>query len=182
MVMVGKCAICGYHKNIQALEMHHINREEKEFTFANANKYHNWEDISEEMKKCILLCCNCHREIHYPDKDTNFTLKTSYYKKRDTEIILSMQRKSKEYFCVDCGKKISRNRARCQKCAELHNRKVVRPNREDFKKEIKEKSFISLGKKYGLSDNAIRKWCDSFKLPWSKTEINNYSDLEWNSL
>ena len=174
--------MCGYSKNIQALEMHHINRKEKEFTFANSNKYHNWEDISEEMKKCILLCCNCHRETHYPKEGSNTILKSSYDENRDADIILSMQRKVKEYFCIDCGKKISHNRERCQKCAEFHNRKAERPNREDFKKEVRENSFASLGKKYGLSDNAIRKWCVSFKLPRTKVEINNYSSSEWDVL
>lgn len=32
---------------------------------------------------------------------------------------------------------------------------------------------------YGVSDNAIRKWCDAEKLPRKKTEINNYTDEEW---
>lgn len=64
----GKCERCGYNKNIAALEFHHKNPEEKEFQidsrkFANANI----ETLKKELDKCIILCSNCHREIHHPD-------------------------------------------------------------------------------------------------------------------
>ena len=32
---------------------------------------------------------------------------------------------------------------------------------------------------YGVSDNAIRKWCDSENLPRKSKEIKSYSDEEW---
>lgn len=63
--MGGKCQCCGYAICNDALEFHHINPEEKEFTFGRikANPK-NREKIINELKKCILLCSNCHREIH----------------------------------------------------------------------------------------------------------------------
>ena len=58
-----KCAICNYNKCITALELHHLNSEDKEFTFgSNANIA--TEIALNEAKKCILVCANCHREIH----------------------------------------------------------------------------------------------------------------------
>ncbi len=62
-VLGGKCQNCGYDKCIQALEFHHINPEEKEFSFGT-NTNRSWEATREELKKCILLCANCHREAH----------------------------------------------------------------------------------------------------------------------
>ena len=182
--MGGQCALCGYKKNIQALEMHHINPEEKDFTFSNTKEYHNWEELSSEMKKCILLCANCHREVHYPLEGEVFNLQSSYDETKGKEISLEIQKEKKktEYFCIDCGKKISYKATRCQKCAELHNRIVERPDRETFKKEIREQPFTVLGKKYGVSDNAIRKWCDNYNLPRTKKEINSYKDSEWQTL
>ena len=47
---------------------------------------------------------------------------------------------------------------------------------------IRKESFLSIGKKYGVSDSSIRKWCKKMNLPSKKSEINQYSDLEWEEL
>lgn len=62
----GKCEICGYNKNIAALEFHHINPEEKDFSISDSNIYKNLEVLKREVDKCMLVCANCHREIHNP--------------------------------------------------------------------------------------------------------------------
>lgn len=46
-------------------------------------------------------------------------------------------------------------------------RKVVRPEKETLEKEIKIETMVGLGKKYGVSDNAIRKWCKSYGIDLS---------------
>ena len=51
--------------------------------------------------------------------------------------------------------------------------------REQLKKLIREQPFTTIAKSFNVSDNAIRKWCDKFKLPRKKTEIKKYSDQEW---
>ena len=181
-VMGGQCALCGYNKNIQALEMHHIDPQEKDFTFSDTKKYHTWEELSIEMQKCVLLCANCHREIHYPlDEENPIELKSSYNPERSAEIqaLITQEKTKTKHFCIDCGKEITRNAQRCQKCAELHNRRVERPEREVFKQEIRTTPFTVLGEKYNVSDNAIRKWCDGYNLPRTKGEIKAYSDEEW---
>lgn len=58
----GKCIRCGYDKCLKALEFHHIDPSQKEFTISNAN--FRLKEASEEIKKCILICANCHRELH----------------------------------------------------------------------------------------------------------------------
>lgn len=58
----GGCKICGYCKCISALEFHHLDTSKKEF---NISKFSSSKSrIIEETKKCILICCRCHREIH----------------------------------------------------------------------------------------------------------------------
>ena len=66
----GKCEICGYNKCIAALEFHHINPEEKDFAISNSNIYKNIEALKQEIDKCMLVCANCHRELHY-QQDNN---------------------------------------------------------------------------------------------------------------
>ena len=60
---INGCAICGYDKCIRALEFHHTNPEDKEFTLKIRNLDKSPKILAEELNKCILLCSNCHREI-----------------------------------------------------------------------------------------------------------------------
>lgn len=60
----GKCEICGYDKCISALEFHHIVSGEKEFGIGQKGYTRSFEKNKEEVDKCILVCANCHREIH----------------------------------------------------------------------------------------------------------------------
>ena len=59
----GKCCICGYNKCAQALAFHHIDTSTKEFSIAHA-KLTSFSKIKAELDKCILVCNNCHSEIH----------------------------------------------------------------------------------------------------------------------
>lgn len=61
----GKCQCCGYNKCICALEFHHLNGEEKEFSISANGYTRKWETVKKELDKCILLCSNCHKEVHY---------------------------------------------------------------------------------------------------------------------
>lgn len=61
----GKCEICGYDACIAALEFHHINPNEKEFGIGTSGVTKSLESLKKEADKCLLLCCNCHRELHW---------------------------------------------------------------------------------------------------------------------
>ena len=58
----GKCIRCGYNICSKALEFHHLDPNEKDFTISNGN--FKLIEALEESKKCILICSNCHRELH----------------------------------------------------------------------------------------------------------------------
>jgi len=59
----GKCVRCGYDKCLSALEFHHTDRSTKDFDFSSKGINRNWDLILAELKKCILVCSNCHAEI-----------------------------------------------------------------------------------------------------------------------
>lgn len=59
-----KCEICGYNKCSEALDFHHEIPNEKEFSLSDRNLILDWQIIKKELDKCILICANCHREIH----------------------------------------------------------------------------------------------------------------------
>ncbi len=58
----GKCNICGYHKCIEALTFHHVS--EKDFGIAFKGYTRAWEKVKKELDQCLLLCSNCHAEVH----------------------------------------------------------------------------------------------------------------------
>jgi len=60
----GKCSICGYCKCIEALEFHHIDANNKDFSISNKGYTRSWEKVKKEIDKCLFLCANCHREIY----------------------------------------------------------------------------------------------------------------------
>jgi hypothetical protein len=63
----GKCEVCGYSKNMAALEFHHING--KDIPWTKERSFLRWrhDKFIAELAKCILICANCHREIHHPN-------------------------------------------------------------------------------------------------------------------
>lgn len=88
----------------------------------------------------------------------------------------------KKYYCKNCGKEISSKAILCINCLSLENRIVERPDRQTLKDLIRTKPFTQIGKDYKVTDNAVRKWCDYYSLPRKKTEINNFSDEEWENI
>ena len=60
----GKCEICGYHKCSRALNFHHVDPKSKDFGIAARGLTRSWDKIRQEIDKCILLCSNCHMEVH----------------------------------------------------------------------------------------------------------------------
>jgi len=71
----GACEKCGYNRCYASLEFHHLNPEEKEFTISEYCSGNNVrvELALEEIKKCALLCANCHREFHDLNTKENIT-------------------------------------------------------------------------------------------------------------
>lgn len=58
----GKCSKCGFAGHPSALHFHHIDPKEKNYSI-NSNKLIA-KDRLNEVKKCILLCANCHSIQH----------------------------------------------------------------------------------------------------------------------
>ena len=65
------CDICGYNKCPNALEWHHIG-DDKGFNpgdILTKGTVSSLELYRQETKKCILVCANCHRELHWSDEN-----------------------------------------------------------------------------------------------------------------
>jgi len=72
--MGGRCVRCGYDRNLAALNWHHLDPGQKSFALdLRSLSNRRTTEIRTEVAKCILVCANCHAEIHWPKLDTALT-------------------------------------------------------------------------------------------------------------
>ena len=57
----GHCILCGYKRCYRALHFHHVNDFLKEI---DISKCSSWDQAVKELDKCVLVCANCHAEVH----------------------------------------------------------------------------------------------------------------------
>lgn len=151
----GKCGICGYSKCISALEFHHTDPtiKESQISLSNTRK---WERVVSELKKCVMVCSNCHREIHsgltelpknIPQFNEDFSEWNSFRKKPSIKCCKICRKKytgTNKYYCSkECKKKEMTKRYSCP-------RKVL--------EEVKKEGYSNTAKKYGVSGNAVKKY------------------------
>lgn len=116
---------------------------------------HNKDDRFENLR---WVCPNCNQQL-------------------DTTGAKNIQRIRTKHYCIDCGKELSSKVKRCFNC----NKKFRQENfdlpisKEKLATLIKEESFVQIGKKYNVSDNAVRKWCKKYNLPHTKQELKKVS-------
>jgi 5-methylcytosine-specific restriction endonuclease McrA len=78
-------------------------------------------------------------------------------------------KRAKTNKCLGCGVEVKKRNIRCLLCENSHrggkvgNRKVERPPYEQLLQEIKDTSYCAVGRTYGVSDNAIRKWIKTYE-------------------
>jgi hypothetical protein len=62
-LMEGSYVLCGYNKHPGILDFHHLDPSTKSFGVSNGGFSRSWASIETELRQCILVCANCHREI-----------------------------------------------------------------------------------------------------------------------
>ena len=185
-VLGGKCIICGFDEFPEALEFHHVNPKQKSFGIGSSHAVTKSLDAQlEEMKKCVLLCSNCHKGVHAQ----YYTIPSDWEKYYDEEAAQTLRNEKYDVnhnsyrYCEYCGKlfkKSNYDQKYCSpECSHKAQRKTERPSREEFKDMIRTIPFSHIALKYNVSENAIKKWCDEYQLPRKKTDIKNISDEDW---
>jgi|SRR5208337_1622524 len=154
--MGNKCQICNYDKCIEALDLHHINPNEKEISFGEMRANPQALDkICKELEKCILLCCRCHREYHY-----GITKLPDNYSKLNFYLLFKSKIELEE-------RKIEHKRKQSEATKNWHERrkKIKLTNEEIYDKLINEHkgNKSSLAKELNVSEAAIRKRIKIYK-------------------
>lgn len=179
-VFGSKCCLCGFDKWQSALEFHHVNPEEKSFGIMTDHVTKSLESQLTELKKCILVCANCHRGIHSDE----LTIPENWQEFYDENIANQLREeiKAKKHYCKICGKEKSKEGVLCAECARIASRRTERPSRDELKDLVRNNPLVQVGLMFNVSDNAIRKWCIAENIPSKKSDINKYSDEEWKDL
>ena len=102
-LMGGCCSRCRYRNNLAVLQFHHISQTRKGFPL-DLRRLSNtsWDRILVEAKKCILLCANCHTEVHNPEFKLSLITQS---------ILGALAEKSDSVQWVNSGKPKSRDKA-----------------------------------------------------------------------
>lgn len=131
-----KCYLCGYSKNLSALVFHHKNPKEKDRNISKISCYKR----KEEIKKCILVCFNCHMEIHaglHPEI-LRVSLSSNESTKKSIQNGARIKREMVDYLggkCSICGYK------KCLRALNFHHK-----NKQEKKLTIGEKQGKPLRK------------------------------------
>ena len=62
-----KCKTCG-ESHYACLEFHHLDPSKKELSVAEMADKQNWKELMAEIRKCEVLCANCHRKFHWNER------------------------------------------------------------------------------------------------------------------
>lgn len=181
----GKCLKCGENRHY-ALCFHHLDPKQKADTPSRLIANSQFEDFLIEIQKCILLCANCHQEFHfleahqgltieeYVNLNQEFKIPDTIIRDKETVEMIAKQKQGKYTHCSQCGEALSGEGVTglCLSCYNKSTRKVAeRPEPIILAQEILSMGFCAVGRKYGVSDNAIRKWCKAYNMPTKKEEL-----------
>ena len=150
-----KCGICDYNKTIGVLNYNHLDPNKKSLQISTAMREgYSWSKIVSEARKCVLICCRCHREIHLgiTEMPKNCVRFNEKYKN-------AMQVKTIEYNKCYCSKRKNKLRKYCScKCRDNANIKFV-VTKSILQKLINSKTYVAIGKEFDVTDTCIRKRC-----------------------
>jgi hypothetical protein len=98
------------------------------------------------VENLTLLCPNCHNQEH----------------RKDDFLVID----HKKNICKKCGEKCSNYCDHCLKCYKvLKSKKSKIPNKETLEEDLKTLKYkTKIGKKYGVTDNCVKKWLKKYNL------------------
>lgn len=187
------CEKCGKKFRDEVFDFHHVNPKEKEFGIGSF-KVLNLEKLKKEADKCMLLCSNCHRELHaelhdkereerllkeaeeirkiYINKVNGINVKNPHKYLPYEEIMgyISENMPKKTIASKFNVKLKTINKFLKENNITYREQKVVlKPTKEELISLLEKNNFCKIGRMFGVSDNAVRKWCVKYNINYKKT-------------
>lgn len=153
--MGGRCGNCGYDRCADALEFHHVDPAEKDFTIAGVRASPMaWSKIVAELRKCVMLCANCHREVHAGVAEIapgapRFDEAFADYK--------AAAREARMCDCPVCGSRMPQTKKTCSPACSASARQKVDWSQYDLVEMSRTMSKTEIAAIIGVSDVAIHK-------------------------
>jgi len=187
----GKCEICGYDKCIAALDFHHMDPNKKDFNIGGSGVI-SFEKCKKEVDKCILVCSNCHREIHYKEslkkqeelEEKEKSIYIDIMNNRDCYNFKHIKDSYKYLIYTDIFKDIENNMKRKDILKKYHinnktfnkfleennieynkNKQVQnKPSKEELIYLLKTSNKSAIARMFGVTWQAVNKWCKKYNL------------------
>ena len=160
-----KCFICD-NNNINNVAYHHIDPSTKLFNISDGiAKGKSIEELTNECKKCVLLCQNCHREYHSKMFHQNINFISTFNDELYLKYLLEEEKKKEpKNICEQCGTKTYNTKYCSNECSQISSRKVNRPSKEELSILIQNNTYNNIGKMFNVSGNAVKKWVNKYEL------------------
>ena len=156
----GSCSICGYCKCEEVMEFHHLDPSTKETSWGQIRgSIKSWDSIVDEMQKCVMLCSNCHKEVHagvshIPDNVKRLDLEATNYKNIEKQLMMDK--------CPHCETLKKKDKKTCGNIRCVSKRPVRKVNWLEvdlIELMNKYKSFEAAGDALNVSGAAVsRQW------------------------
>ena len=157
----GKCAGCSYARCDGALEFHHLDSAQKDFALSNARgNIVSWERIVAEIRKCVMLCSCCHKEVHcgyreVPDDAPRFDEEFATYKHKKEQL---------KDTCPICGgEKLIVNLTCSRACAAKKSGKVDWTKIDVVALYTQHQNYSKIGGMLGVTGATIKRRLDFLK-------------------
>lgn len=161
------CCFCSMD-NQKCLDFHHTDYRTKLYNICKLTQCKNSKIIVDEINKCVVICANCHRLLHYKElvldnisnvNETYESFNQYLIECGNKHVVNSKPSKSiKQYNLCICGYKKHATAKLCSDCHKLTLRVVDRPSSIELEELLSKYNYTKVGKMFGVSDNTIRKW------------------------
>lgn len=144
----GKCEICQEEYHHSVYDFHHTNPSEKEMCWRQMSSASE-DKRKKELDKCMLLCSNCHRKLHWEINNGRPALAS--------ENVVEQKVKKSKNKCKTCGIEVSQKAINCKACHHKGREKIEWPQKENLIELIENNSYSELERILGVSAAAIKK-------------------------
>jgi hypothetical protein len=170
----GTCQFCGYSRCLGNLGFHHA-MGDKQHTVSGRELQFALQRIVNEVRKCALVCANCHGEIHaglIPEGRVAEARKVLGKKvealggKSWGQFLNQPTHRKPRPPCKHCGDPCSTPKGvYCSlRCKALDERRVERPTKVVLGRLVGTLTWTEIGRRFGVSDNTVRKWAKGYGL------------------
>ena len=158
----GKCCLCSKEHPSELFDFHHIDPKTKKFSLGAARgSITSWANLVKELKKCVMLCANCHRLVEYGYAEVPSDAPRFHKSFENYDPAKEVLPKYANHNCPVCGsnKVLRRNTYCSSRCAGIAGNLIKnKPPIKEIKKLVKDNGWEKTGHMFGVTESTVRHW------------------------